>query len=210
MGISTTVLQAGQGTRTSKRALPTQHPAFLRIIQTLPHFFLTRSYFPCPQLLCPDLPGCPHSRTRLACLTGIWLETCEPEGAVSAESTGRNSPNRILNPATNQILLEFGFGEKDVDVDSTFGTRDRPVNGTSTSVGRFTSGRSYVRLRPFTARRAVRPVPRDGLPPAPQPKKTASVTNASATRSTAPSPAAPHTAAGHASPLPQHRPRRRL
>ena len=127
MHISTTVLQAGQGTRTSKRALPTQHPAFLRIIQTLPHFFLTRSYFPCPQLLCPDLPGCPHSRTRLACLTGIWLETCEPEGAVSAETTGRNSPNRMLNPATNQILLEFGFGEKDVDVDSTFGTIEPPT-----------------------------------------------------------------------------------
>ena len=127
MGISTTVLQAGQGTRTSKRALPTQHPAFLRIIQALPHFFLTRRYFPCPQLLCPDLLGCPHSRTRLACLTGIWLETCEPEGAVSAETTGRNSPNRMLNPATNQILLEFGFGEKDVDVDSTFGTIEPPT-----------------------------------------------------------------------------------
>ena len=56
-----------------------------------------------------------------ACFTGIWLETCEPEGTVSAETTGRNSPNRMLNRATNQILLEFGFGEKDIDVDSTFG-----------------------------------------------------------------------------------------
>ena len=27
----------------------------------------------------------------------------------------------MLDPATNQILLEFGFGEKDVDVDSIFG-----------------------------------------------------------------------------------------
>ena len=39
----------------------------------------------------------------------------------NSDEPGRNSTNGMLDPATNQILLEFGFGEKDIDVDSTFG-----------------------------------------------------------------------------------------
>ena len=49
---SITVRQAGQGTGTSKRALPRHHtPTFLRITHTPTHFSLTRSYLLCPRQL---------------------------------------------------------------------------------------------------------------------------------------------------------------
>ena len=50
----TTVLQAGQGTGMSKRALPAPHPTFLRIIHTPPHFSLTRSYVSMPPTAKPN------------------------------------------------------------------------------------------------------------------------------------------------------------
>ena len=66
-----------------KRALPTQHPNFLRVIHTPPHFFLT----------------------------GIWLKTCEPEGAVSMKTTGFTGSS--CREATRELERALGMSGRE-------------------------------------------------------------------------------------------------
>ena len=73
----------------SKRALPTPYPTFFTHYSHIPSFFPHSELLPMPSTA--TIPTSLTARIHelvSACFTGIWLETCEPEGAVSMKTTG--------------------------------------------------------------------------------------------------------------------------